>query len=134
MKLTIFFLLICNSYFAQNIKYCSDAKGVEIQKLKDVSEDKSFSHKPTYQLNDTLYNGEIKSCFPNGTLHMTCSIVKGKYHGKQICYSNGSVRSIAYYINGQLEGKVEFYDVNGKIWRTEIYKKDKLVSCNGDCR
>lgn len=75
----------------------------------------------TYQINDYFMDGKKKSI---GQGRMTRWVI---YEGAYVSYyQNGSKRLEGTYVNGQLEGEVNTYYPNGKLYTTIIYKKEGI--------
>ena len=72
---------------------------------------------------DGKLNGDSIEYYPNGNIKEKISFVDDKINGEDIeYYENGVVKEKSYFINDEEEGEHFFYDVKGKLIKTEIYK------------
>ncbi len=100
------------------------------------------------------YNGEYREYFENDTLKETFSYVNGKRTGPYKAYYyngqlqregtfdengkkvglekeyhfNGNLQSEEQYANGDLEGESKYYDLDGILYSTVIYKNKRVQS------
>ena len=81
-------------------------------------------HKENEILKNTFKNGEVVKqdiCSPNGTLKER-RILNGNEMEYSSFYENGNIEQKAYFVNGKKEKEHLYYDKNGKLMKTEIYK------------
>jgi antitoxin component YwqK of YwqJK toxin-antitoxin module len=75
-------------------------------------------------------DGEWTTYFANGEKEIG-SFSNGKFHGKwKLYYPNGKLKIESNYQDNLREGKRFIYTPEGKVEKTELYEKGKLISTN----
>ncbi len=77
-------------------------------------------------VNDVL-EGEIREYYENGKLRRECAAVDGKIHGLvQTYHPNGVKQSEGDFKKGEKEGEWQFFDEEGKLEYTTLFKNNKI--------
>lgn len=83
--------------------------------------------------NDTIINGEkyqyFREFFETGQQKSTGFYLNGEiqFGTWTSFYVNEKTESVAYYVNGQLNGIYKYFHDNGQIWTERVYKDGKLI-------
>ena len=81
-----------------------------------------------------LYNGELNPItyqFPNPIIDFVVTTTTPQSNwgrGNFIAKNEDKIKIISSYKDGQRDGQREYYDINGKLYKIEIYKNGKLDS------
>jgi len=90
----------------------ADQKNGFIRVYDDVQTKKNLDY--TYFLINGKIEGEYKSYYSNGRLHLICYYKDGKIEGKFVSYYvNGNIREISNYVNNQKQGVCKIYYDDG---------------------
>ncbi len=83
-----------------------------------------------------LQNGEKSSItyyeYSYSPTSLTATLYTSRWNGGYFTNENGTkvnnVKIISSYKNGQRDGRREYYNINGELYKIEIYKNDRLQS------
>jgi len=83
--------------------------------------------------NKGIQDGAMKEYYPNGTISYYCNYINGKIEGKAYgYYDTGQKRVEGKYINSMKDSTWIYYNENGTIKRTVVYKKGDVVKVDGE--
>lgn len=76
--------------------------------------------------------GLIKHYYSNGSIYSQEYLLNGKLEGeREVWYDNGQIAALEFYRKGKIEGKRKTWYDNGQIMCHEFYRNGKLY---GKCR
>ena len=86
-----------------------------------ISEKRSFKR--------GLMHGEWSKNHDNGNLFYSSYAKNGEIHGKYVSYHlNGNIADKGRLRMGYKDGNWEYFDQNGKLFRTELYRNKTLIN------
>ncbi len=80
------------------------------------------------------FHGEVKWFYKNGNVERISNFRYGNLNGvHKEFYENGNARMVANYEDNYKEGEVQFFNIDGQLTSTAVYKNDQPFDGTTDC-